>query len=73
MKQIPFEVLLHAESALNSSEEAMAVLSMWIDSIPNDAERHAEACKVSAVMSLLHDGIIELVKVRDAYKPNTGV
>lgn len=67
MRQVPFDVLMHAESALNASEDAMAVLSMWIDSIPNGDEYHSEACRVSAVMSLLHNAIGELVKAREAY------
>lgn len=40
----------------------MAVLVMWLDSIP-----HTEACRVSAVMSLLYNGIQELIKAREAY------
>ncbi|HDE2897118.1 TPA: hypothetical protein PCH43_001153 [Klebsiella pneumoniae] len=67
MRQVPFDVLVHAENALGSSEEAMAVLSMWIDSIPNGDEYHTEACRVSAVMSLLHNAIGELVKAREVY------
>lgn len=45
----------------------MAVLVMWLDSIPNDEEYHTEACRVSAVMSLLYNGIQELIKAREAY------
>ncbi|HIG8607851.1 TPA: hypothetical protein ACYENA_002795 [Klebsiella pneumoniae] len=67
MRQVPFDVLIHAENALSASEDAMAVLAIWIDSIPNGDEYHSEACRVSAVMSLLHNGITELVKVREAY------
>ena len=36
MRQVPFEVLMHAENALSESEYAMSVLSMWIDSIPGN-------------------------------------
>lgn len=67
MRQVPFEVLTHAENALSESECAMSVLSMWIDSIPDGEEFHGEACKVSAIMSLLHKSIGELVKAREAY------
>ncbi|EMM2423684.1 hypothetical protein [Klebsiella pneumoniae] len=67
MRQVPFDVLIHAENALSASEDAMAVLAIWIDSIPNGDEYHSEACRVSAVMSLLHNGITELVKAREAY------
>ncbi|HHA1513010.1 TPA: hypothetical protein ACOEFW_002418 [Enterobacter hormaechei subsp. xiangfangensis] len=45
----------------------MAVLSMWIDSIPGEDEYRTEACRVSAVLSLVHDAVNELVKVREAY------
>lgn len=65
MKQVPFEVLMHAESALNASEEAMAVLELWLESIPSDAP-NSDACLVGAIMSLLHSGIKELVKAREA-------
>lgn len=67
MRQVPFDVLMHAENALSESECAMAVLSMWIDSIPNGAEHHDEARKVGEVMSLLHKSIGELVKAQEAY------
>lgn len=67
MRQVPFEVLMHAENALSESECAMSVLSMWLDSIPDGEEFHGEACKVSAIMSLLHKSIGELVKAREAY------
>lgn len=61
------ELVNCAENALSASEEAMAVLSLWIDSIPYGDEYHGEACRVGAVMSLLHKGIRELVKVQEAY------
>lgn len=67
MRQVPFEVLMHAENALSESEGAYEVLSMWLDSIPESEEFHGEACKVRAIMSLLHKSIGELVKAREAY------
>lgn len=67
MRQVPFEVLMHAENALSAGESAMAVLSMWIDSIPGEDEYRTEACRVSAVLSLVHDAVNELVKAREAY------
>ena len=67
MRQVPFEVLMHAENALSESEGAYEVLSMWLDSIPDGEEFHGEARKVSAIMSLLHKSIGELVKAREAY------
>ncbi|HDT6073897.1 TPA: hypothetical protein QHC32_003768 [Enterobacter roggenkampii] len=73
MRQVPFEVLMHAENALSESECAMSVLSMWIDSIPNGEEHREEARRVGAIMSLLNKSIGELIKARDAYKPNSGI
>lgn len=67
MRQVPFEVLNHAENALSDTESAMAVLNLWIDSIPNGDEFHGEACRVSAVMSLLHSAVSELMKAREAF------
>ncbi len=67
MRQVPFDVLHHAENALNANEDAMAVLNLWLDSLPNGDEFKREACLVSAVMSLLNNGINELVKARDSY------
>ena len=67
MRQVPFEVLMPAENALSESECAMSVLSMWIDSIPDGEEHREEACRVRAIMSLLHKSIGELVKAREAY------
>ncbi|STT63904.1 Uncharacterised protein [Klebsiella pneumoniae] len=31
MRQVPFEVLMHAENALSESEGAYEVLSMWLE------------------------------------------
>ncbi|HHU0722228.1 hypothetical protein SJ089_22580 [Enterobacter hormaechei] len=45
----------------------MSVLSMWIDSIPDGDEHREEACRVGAIMSLLHKSIGGLVKAREAY------
>ncbi|HCB3062019.1 TPA: hypothetical protein MYU07_001746 [Klebsiella pneumoniae] len=66
-RTVPFEVLMHAENVLSESECAMSVLSMWIDSIPDGEEHREEACRVGAIMSLLHKSIGELVKAREAY------
>ena len=67
MKQVPFDVLMHAENALISSEHAMAVLMLWLDNTPRGDEFKNEANLVSAVITLLGNGIDELVKARDAY------
>ena len=66
-RSVPFEVLVHAENALSESEGAYEILSMWLDSIPNGVEFHGEACRVSAIMSLLRSAVSELVKAREAY------
>ncbi|HFF9220418.1 TPA: hypothetical protein ACGE88_001395 [Klebsiella pneumoniae] len=66
-RSVPFEVLVHAENALSESEGAYEILSMWLDSIPNGVEFHGEACRVIAIMSLLHSAVSELVKAREAY------
>jgi hypothetical protein len=44
MRQVPFEVLMHAEDALAYSNQALSVLSMWIDSIPDGDEHREELC-----------------------------
>ncbi|WEJ90248.1 MAG: hypothetical protein P0Y63_04320 [Klebsiella huaxiensis] len=67
MRQVPFDVLHHAENALSANEDAMAVLNLWLESLPDGDEFKQEACLVSAVMSLLNNGINELVKARDSY------
>ncbi|ENQ1351987.1 hypothetical protein ACEOF8_004513 [Salmonella enterica] len=67
MKQVPFDVLMHAENALNESEMAYEVLNMWLDGLTDSDEDHSEACRVGAVMSLLHNSIGELVKAREAF------
>lgn len=67
MRQVPFDVLRHAENALSANEDAMAVLNLWLESLPGGDEFKHEACLVSAVMSLLNNGINELVKARDSY------
>lgn len=66
-RSVPFEVLVHAENALSESEGAYEILSMWLDSIPDGEEHREEACRVGAIMSLLHKSIGELVKAREAY------
>lgn len=68
MKQVPIKVLTHTENALSESEGAYEILSMWLDSIPNGAEFHSEACRVCAIMTLLNKSIGELVKAREAYR-----
>ncbi|VGD85446.1 Uncharacterised protein [Klebsiella quasipneumoniae] len=66
-RTVPFEVLMHAENALSVSEGAYEILSMWLDSIPNGVEFHSEACRVCAIMTLLHKSIDELLKAQEAY------
>ena len=33
MRQVPFEVLMHAEDALAYSNQALAMLEIWMDSL----------------------------------------
>lgn len=57
---VPFEILLHAESALINCENTEAVLNMWLDNISPSDEYRDEARKVDAVMTLLSHVIHEL-------------
>ncbi|EEP9536193.1 hypothetical protein HCP17_001439 [Salmonella enterica] len=62
------DILMRAESALAECENAYAVLSMWINGIPNGEEHHEEACRVGAVMTLLNGSIRELTDARDCFQ-----
>ncbi|EBZ1025995.1 hypothetical protein D7O18_15095 [Salmonella enterica subsp. enterica serovar Muenchen] len=61
-------ILLRAESALAECEGAYAVLSMWINGIPNGEEHHEEACRVGAVMTLLNKSIQKLTDARNCFQ-----
>lgn len=65
---LTMDILLRAESALVECEGAYAVLTMWINSIPNGEEHHEEACKVGAVMTLLNGSIRKLNNARECFQ-----
>ncbi|EOF6019399.1 hypothetical protein ACK1FZ_005032 [Salmonella enterica] len=65
---LTMDILNRAENALVECENAYAVLSMWIDGIPDGEEHHEEACKVGAVMTLLNGSIRELTDARDYFQ-----
>ncbi|HBM3271260.1 TPA: hypothetical protein LVN29_002648 [Klebsiella michiganensis] len=67
MRQVPFDVLGHAENALSLNESAVEILSMWMDGIPDGDAYKSEALRVFAVTQLLDKSIKELVKARDSY------
>ncbi|EEJ6214862.1 hypothetical protein GUO90_004836 [Salmonella enterica] len=62
------DILLRAESALAECEGAYAVLSMWINGIPDGEEHHEEACRVGAVMTLLNKSIQKLTDARNCFQ-----
>lgn len=65
---LTMNILLRAESALAECEGAYAVLSMWINGIPNGEEHHEEACRVGAVMTLLNKSIQKLTDARNCFQ-----
>lgn len=67
MKLSTFEAVTHAENALACSNQALAVLDLWMDSLKADDE--AECNRVAAVHSLVHQALEHLHKaaeVKDA-------
>jgi len=68
MKQVSFEMLSNAETAMAYSNQAVAVLDMWLDSLSNNGD-DTEANRVAAVHSLVHQALEHLqkaVEVRNA-------
>ncbi|HFD9222740.1 hypothetical protein L2D25_14650 [Salmonella enterica subsp. enterica serovar Muenchen] len=65
---LTMDILLRAESALAECEGAYAVLSMWINGIPDGEEHHEEACRVGAVMTLLNKSIQKLTDARNCFQ-----
>lgn len=43
MRQVPFEVLMHAEDALAYSNQALAMLEIWMDSL-GEGDEHESNC-----------------------------
>ncbi|HGH4410094.1 TPA: hypothetical protein ACJIVJ_004383 [Yersinia enterocolitica] len=58
-----FEVVTHAENALAYSNQAIAVLNMWMDTLT--ANDNDEANRVAAVHSLLHEALSHLQKATE--------
>lgn len=67
MSKVPYGVLLHAENALNASEETMAVLDLWLSSFKYSPTRNEVATKVCAVMTLVQECVNELEQAMQAY------
>ncbi|MBP1521663.1 hypothetical protein IVW58_11365 [Salmonella enterica subsp. enterica serovar Worthington] len=49
MRQVPFEVLMHAENALAYSNQALAMLEVWMESL-GEGDEHESNC-VAAIHS----------------------
>lgn len=64
-----FEITTQAESALMASEQAQAVLALWLNSIPSGEEYEEESFRVAAVMSLMDNTITHLNKAIEAGTP----
>ena len=63
MHKETFEVVTHAESALAYSNQAIAVLDMWMDTLTiND---NYEANRVAAVHSLMREALSHLQKATE--------
>lgn len=63
MHKETFEVVTHAENALAYSNQAIAVLDMWMDTLTiND---NYEANRVGAVHSLVHEALSHLQKATE--------
>jgi len=65
MRQVPSEVLMHAEDALAYSNQALAMLEIWMDSLGEGDERESNC--VAAIFSLVHESKDRLQKAREAY------
>ncbi|WP_154905535.1 hypothetical protein [Klebsiella michiganensis] len=65
MRQVPFEVLMHAEDALAYSNQALAMLEIWMDSL-GEGDEHKYNC-VAAIFSLVHESKDRLQKAQEAY------
>ncbi len=66
MNDQTFEVVTNAEHALVASKEARAVLTMWINTISDDAQDEQEAYSVGAVMTHVAEIISHLEKAVEA-------
>lgn len=63
MHKETFEVVTHAENALAFSNQAIAVLDMWMDTLTISDEY--EANRVAAVHSLVYEALSHLQKATE--------
>ncbi|ELN2578456.1 hypothetical protein RY966_004230 [Enterobacter kobei] len=63
MRQVPFEVLLQAENALTYSNQALAILEIWMESL-GEGDEHECNC-VAAIQSLVYKSKEHLQKAVD--------
>lgn len=63
MRQVPFEVLMNAENALAYSNQALAMLEIWMDSL-GEGDEHESNC-VAAIHSLVHKSKAYLQKATE--------
>lgn len=63
MRQVPFEVLMHAENALAYINQALAMLEVWMDSL-GEGDEHESNC-VAAIHSLAHESKAYLQKATE--------
>jgi hypothetical protein len=66
MKLSTFDIVTHAENALAYSNQAKAVLEMWMDSLGSGDDY--EANRVAAVHSLVHEALAYLNKAVEVQK-----
>lgn len=62
-RTVPFEVLMHAENALAYSNQALAMLEVWMDSL-GEGDEHESNC-VAAIRSLVHESKAYLQKATE--------
>lgn len=63
MRQVPFEVLMHAENALAYSNQALAMLEVWMESL-GEGDEHESNC-VAAIHSPVHESKAYLQKATE--------
>ncbi|EAR2001551.1 hypothetical protein ACFK06_003256 [Salmonella enterica] len=63
MREATIEVITHAGQALDYSNQALAILDMWVDVLTPDDEM--ERRRVAAVDTLLREAVSYLEKARE--------
>ncbi|MFN1149400.1 hypothetical protein [Serratia liquefaciens] len=63
MREATTEVITHAGQALDYSNQALAVLDMWMDVLTDDEEM--ESRRVAAVYSLVREATAYLAKAQE--------